>query len=149
MVLLYLSKDKWKGHIRSLKPILVCAIQDSKYGENTFKLDLRGYMNMHVVVNVKNLPLFEPSLWDERVISTILLIVNDLVSNEQAMEDRDLDKKTIMTRNWEKMFFWYVQRANSLSSKMVLYGERKRKFSSLDWQSFWGTKRLFGWEAWS
>jgi hypothetical protein len=35
-------------------------------GNNAFRLDLPSYMQMHVVVNVENLRLYEPPLIDDQ-----------------------------------------------------------------------------------
>lgn len=58
-----------------------------KYRENTFKLELPGYMQMCSVVNMLRTFYYFNCLLDEREDTTILSIVQDMVPNEQFMED--------------------------------------------------------------
>ncbi|KAF8405865.1 hypothetical protein HHK36_007943 [Tetracentron sinense] len=107
MVWLYLGNDRLKGAYKKLKPIWYGLFKIvEQYGENAFKLDLLGYMQMYSVVNVENLRLFEPSLLDERKDTTILPTVHDLVPSEQATTDLVLDRKIRITRNEEQQFLW-------------------------------------------
>lgn len=65
-VWLYLSKEKLQGQARKFKPLRYGPFTIFEQGgENAFRLDLPSFMRMYLVVNSKNLHLYEPSMLDE------------------------------------------------------------------------------------
>jgi hypothetical protein len=66
-VLIYISKERYKGEGKKLKPIRYGPLNIlKKISNNALCLDLPPYMQMYAVVNVENLRLYEPPLIDDQ-----------------------------------------------------------------------------------
>lgn len=68
--------------------------------ENAFRLNILAYMNIYLVVNVKHLKLYEPSMFTEEKVGPdqILPSLNDLSPNtmDEIKEDYILQKKFML-----------------------------------------------------
>jgi len=96
-VWLYMSKERFQGEGKKLKPIRYGPFKiQEKIGNNAFKLDFPPYMQIYYVVNVKNLILFEPPLIVDQGEHVQLPSIDDFSSEylDELQQDLILDKRT-------------------------------------------------------
>ena len=89
-----------QGEGKKLKPIRYGPFKIlEKIGENAFRLDLSAYMHIYLVVNTKNLRLFEPSLIEDPEEKSQLPSIDDMLPkyHNELHEDTILDRKVRTT----------------------------------------------------
>ena len=95
-VWLYISKERIQGEGKILKPIHYGPFKIlENTGNNAFKLDFPSYMQIHSIVDVENLRLFEPPLIDDQGENVHLPSIDDFSPEylDELQQNRILDKK--------------------------------------------------------
>eukprot|EP00253_Pinus_taeda_P031869 PITA_31869 len=98
---LYISKERMQGEGEMLKPIHYGPFKILKKVENNaFQLDLPSYMQMHSVVNVENLCLYEPPFIANHESDIQLPSIDDFSLEfwDELKEDAILDRRTHTSR---------------------------------------------------
>ncbi|BFG20045.1 hypothetical protein CerSpe_063190 [Prunus speciosa] len=128
LVWLHLGKERLTGEGKKLKPIRYGPFKIIKQiDDNAFQLELPPYMHMYLVINVKNLKLFEPSLLDDDPDEdTRLPSVDDLKIEleDPLLEDCILEQKVHETRHGKYEYF-RIGSKGQLPSKSKWYIRHK------------------------
>jgi len=89
-VWLYISKERIQGEGKILKPIHYGPFKIlENTGNNAFKLDFPSYMQIHSIVDVENLRLFEPPLIDDQGENVHLPSIDDVWDGEDDEDGGD------------------------------------------------------------
>lgn len=121
---LHLRKERLTGEGKKLKSIWYGSFMIVKQiGDNVFQLDLPSNMHMYSIINVENLKLFEPSLFDDEPdVDVCLPSVDDLKKEREdpLKDDCILEQKVCDTRCGKYEYFC-TDKKDQLPSKSKWY----------------------------
>ena len=124
-----------QGEGKKLKPIRYGPFKIlDKIGENAFHLDLPAYMQIYLVVNSKNLILYEPSLIEDPEEKIQLPSIRDLLPEylNELQEDTVLDRKVRTTRQRDVEYLrGGIKGSNPSKARWIEIGQVKEQYPHL------------------
>ena len=129
-VWLYMSKERFQGQGKNLKPIHYGPFKIlEKIGNNAFKPDFPPYMQIYFIVNVDNLRLFEPPLIDDQGEHVQLPSIDDFSPEylDELQQNLILDRRTITSMRGNVKYLRVELKGQNISKAKWMENEKVRE----------------------